>query len=195
MALAPKKPARKRKAGGRPSGFRSAYVARAFDMCLLGLPDERIAELLGTSRAGLNRWKQAYPRFRQAFERGRDEADGKVAKALYQKAVGYSHSAEKIHVLKDGTVVRVPYTERFPPDSAALAFYLSNRQRELWHRDPSAGSLNVNFGLESLISEVVKAREARQAKVIEHQPNTEPKDATKPDADVAARRLGAPADK
>jgi hypothetical protein len=43
--------------------------------------------------------------------------------------------------------------------------------------------LNVNFSLESLISEVVKAREARQAKVIEHQPpqDTEPKDATKPD--------------
>jgi hypothetical protein len=179
---------------GRPTEYRPAYIARAFDLCLLGLPDERVAELLGTSRAGLNRWKQAYPRFREAFERGRAEADGKVAKALYQKAVGYSHSAEKIHVLKDGTVVRVPYTERFPPDSAALAFYLSNRQRELWHRDPSAGNLNVNFSLESLISEVVKAREARQAKVIEHQPqDMEPKDAPKPDDQLGASEV--PADK
>ena len=147
MAITPKKPARKRKAVGRPSGYKPAYVARAFDLCLLGLPDERIAELLGTGLAGLKRWKQAYPRFARSFELGRAEADGKVAGALYQKAVGYSHSAEKIHVLKDGTVVRVPYTERFPPDSAALAFYLSNRQREFWHRDPLAGNLNVNLNL------------------------------------------------
>jgi hypothetical protein len=51
---------RPHKKTGRPTGYRVAYVSRVFEMCLLGLPDERIAELLGTSRAGLNRWKKEY---------------------------------------------------------------------------------------------------------------------------------------
>jgi hypothetical protein len=77
---------------------------------------KRIAELLGTSRAGLDRWKRAHRRFREAFERGRDGADAAIAGALYKRAIGYSHQAEKIHVLKDGTVVRVPYIQHYPPD-------------------------------------------------------------------------------
>lgn len=162
---------RPHKKTGRPIGYRPSFVNRAYEACLLGHTDERIAELLGTSVAGLKRWRQAYPRFREAFARGRDEADGKVANALYQRAIGYSHPAEKISFDKDGNVHRATYTQHYPPDATSLAFYLSNRQRELWHRDP-AGNLNVNLDLESLISEVVKVREARQAKVIEleHQP-------------------------
>ena len=80
---------------GRPTGYRPAYIDQAFKFCLLGLDDRRIAELLGTSRAGLDRWKRAYPRFREAFERGRDRADAAVAGALYKRAIGYSHPAEK----------------------------------------------------------------------------------------------------
>jgi hypothetical protein len=166
---------RNRKAIGRPSGYRPAYADQAFKFCLLGLDDKRIADLLGTSRAGLDRWKRAYPRFREAFARGRDEADAKVAKALYQRAMGYSHPAEKIHVLKDGTVVRVPYIQHYPPDTPALNFFLANRQRDLWRRDPVAGDLNINVSLEQLVLDSMKLREADEAKAkaIEHEP-TEP---------------------
>jgi hypothetical protein len=174
MALTPKKPLsrRSRRAIGRPSGYKSAYVDQAFKFCLLGLDDKRIAELLGTSRAGLNRWKESYPRFREAFERGRDGADAAIAGALYKRAIGYSHKAEKIHVLKDGTVVRVPYIQHYPPDTPALNFFLANRQRDLWRRDPVAGDLNINFSLEQLVLDSMKLREADEAKakVIEHEP-------------------------
>jgi hypothetical protein len=174
MPLTPKKPLsrRSRRAIGRPSGYKSAYVDQAFKFCLLGLDDRRIAELLGTSRAGLNRWKRSYPRFRDAFERGRDGADAAIAGALYKRAIGYSHPAEKIHVLKDGTVVRVPYIQHYPPDTPALNFFLANRQRDLWRRDPVAGDLNINVSLEQLVLDSMKLREADEAKakVIEHEP-------------------------
>jgi hypothetical protein len=177
MALTPKKPLsrRSRRAIGRPSGYKSAYVDQAFKFCLLGLDDKRIAELLGTSRAGLNRWKRSYPRFREAFERGRDGADAAVAGALYQRAIGYSHPAEKIHFDKDGNVHRAPYIQHYPPDTPALNFFLANRQRDLWRRDPVAGDLNINVSLEQLVLDSMKLREADEAKakVIEHEP-TEP---------------------
>jgi hypothetical protein len=176
---------RPHKKTGRPTEFRPIFVKRAYEACLLGLPDERIASLLGVNKSTLQRWKNQHPAFAQAFERGRDQADAKVAGALYKRAMGYSHPAVKIHVTKDGEVIKVPYIQHYPPDAATLAYYLSNRQRELWRRDPVGGSLDVNLSLESLISEVVKAREARQVKVIElieHQPqDAESKDAPKPD--------------
>jgi hypothetical protein len=164
-------PTRNRKAIGRPSGYKSAYVDQAFKFCLLGLDDRRIAELLGTSRAGLNRWKRSYPRFREAFGRGRDGADAAVAGALYKRAIGYSHPAEKIHVHKDGTVVRVPYIQHYPPDTSAVNFFLANRQRDLWRRDPVAGDVNIHLSLEQLVLDSMKLREAESApKVIEHEP-------------------------
>jgi hypothetical protein len=55
--------------------------------------------------------------------------------------------------------------------------------------------LNVHFSLESLIAEVVKAREARQAKVIEHQPPQDTEPRTRQSLTTAARRLEVPADK
>jgi hypothetical protein len=78
-------------------------------------------------------------------------------------------------VLKDGTVVRVPYIQHYPPDTPALNFFLANRQRDLWRRNPVAGDLNINFSLEQLVLGSMKLREADEAKarVIEHEP-TEP---------------------
>jgi hypothetical protein len=176
MALTPKKPLSRpsQKAIGRPSGYKSAYIDQAFKFCLLGLDDRRIAELLGTSRAGLNRWKRSYPRFREAFGRGRDGADAAVAGALYRRAIGYSHPAEKIHFDKDGNVHRARYIQHYPPDTPALNFFLANRQRDLWRRDPVAGDVNIHLSLEQLVLDSMKLREAESApKVIEHEP-TEP---------------------
>jgi hypothetical protein len=176
MPLTPKKtlPTRNRKAIGRPSGYKPAYIDQAFKFCLLGLDDKRIAELLGTSRAGLDRWKRAYPRFREAFERGRDSADAAVAGALYKRAMGYSHPAEKISFAKDGTVLRARYTMHYPPDPTALAFYLSNRSRAIWQTKPSA-ELNVNISLQDLVRASLKLEASEKAKVIEHEPPALPK--------------------
>jgi hypothetical protein len=99
-------------------------------------------------------------------------ADAAVAGALYKRAMGYSHPAEKIHVTKDGDVIKVPYTQHYPPDTAALNFFLANRQRELWRRDPAGGDVNVNLSLHDLVMGAIKLREAEKAdpKLIEHAP-------------------------
>jgi hypothetical protein len=127
----------------------------------------------------IKRWRDEYPSFADAFDRGRDRADANVAAALYQRAIGYSHPAEKIHITKDGEVIRVETTQHYPPDPTALSFYLSNRQREHWRRDPDrAVDLNVNFNLEQIVLASLKLdRKAEKpaletgSKVIEHQPS------------------------
>ncbi len=156
----------------RKSSFSASYVGRVFEYCLLGLTDDRIGELLGVSGRQILRWKKQHLAFANAFDRGRDRADAKVAKALYKRAIGYSHPAVKIHVTKDGDVLKVPYIQHYPPDAQALSFYLTNRSRALWWNKPTAG-LDLTASLEQLILAAVEKRAKREPKTIEHQPADE----------------------
>ena len=49
----------------------------------------------------------------------REEADARVKRSLYSRAVGYSFNSEKIFCNKDGEVTRVPIVEHVPPDVTA----------------------------------------------------------------------------
>ena len=156
---------------GRPTLYRPSYVKKAFELCLLGCTDERIAEHLNISIRRLHAWKHDHPAFGDAFIRGREGADAAVAGALYKKAIGFERKSEKIHVTKDGQVIKVPFVEYYPPDPTAILFYLPNRQRVYWSHKHEA-FLNLNFSLETLVTESIKLREEREqkAKTLEHKP-------------------------
>jgi hypothetical protein len=52
----------------------------------------------------------------------REEADARVKRSLYSRAVGYSFNSEKIFCNKDGEVTRVPIVQHVPPDVTAQIF-------------------------------------------------------------------------
>lgn len=109
----------------------------AFDLFLVGLTYERVAEAMGVSKKTLERWKDKYPEFQNAVESARDQANGRVARSLYERANGYSHPAVKIMTVptvdEDGNktveIVHEAYTEHYPPDTQAAMFFLKNRTR------------------------------------------------------------------
>ena len=63
---------------------------------------------------------------------GKAEADDRVERSLYSRAVGYSFNSEKIFCNKDGEVTRVPIVEHVPPDVTAQIFWLKNRDPARW---------------------------------------------------------------
>ena len=79
----------------------------------------------------INAWKTRHVEFVQALKAGKTEADDRVERALYHRAVGYSHEVEKPMVV-DKDVRIVTYTERMPPDTTACIFWLKNRNPEEW---------------------------------------------------------------
>jgi hypothetical protein len=87
----------------------------------------------------INTWKVRHVDFLQALKAGKTEADDRVERALYHRAVGYSHEVEKPMVV-DKDVRIVTYTERMPPDTTACIFWLKNRNPEEW-RDKSTTDL------------------------------------------------------
>lgn len=86
------------------------------------------------------KWKQQYEEFRMAIRAGRDEADAKVARALFRRAVGWGTLEEEVISRKikdkDGNerieTKVVPKRKRYPPDVQAIAMWLRNRHPDKW---------------------------------------------------------------
>jgi hypothetical protein len=118
---------------GRPSKYREDFPRRAFKLCLLGATDAQLADFFEVHIDTIEEWKKVHPEFSEALKAGKEEADSKVAKSLYRRALGYSHKAVKIVAdAKTGTEHIVPYTEHYPPDTTACIFWLKNRQPRQW---------------------------------------------------------------
>ena len=120
-------------------GRRTLYKAEMCDLverlCFLGLKDEELAHSLKITRQTLDNWKRRYPEFFASIKKGREEADGNVARALYFRAIGYEHPEDKVFLFKGNPVV-VPTIKHYPPDPLAAFFWLKNRRPDKWMDKP-----------------------------------------------------------
>lgn len=113
---------------GRPTMYKPEYCEMVENMALLGLTDIQMAEILLVAESTFYKWQHDHPEFSEAITRGKIEADGKVAKALYKRALGLTITEEAM--TKEGIVVEL--RKELPPDTAAAKHWLGNRQRALW---------------------------------------------------------------
>lgn len=136
---------------GRPTDYKDEYCEQVEKLCRLGATDEEIADFFDVHVDTVYEWKSVHCEFSEAIKRGKTLADANVADRLYQRAMGYSHDAVKI--FPDGgkdekgnkEPLVVPYTEHYPPDTAAAIFWLKNRQRKKW-RDKVENGFTDNEG-------------------------------------------------
>lgn len=137
------------KTGRHPNWYTDEHAPTAFELALLGQTEEQMAETFGVHPQTIVRW-MAKPKFRRAVEAGRAKADGKVARALYERAQGYSHDAVKIFLPPGAKEpVYAPYVEHYPPDTAAASLWLRNRQPKLWRE--RSENVQVTMTLEQMI--------------------------------------------
>lgn len=111
------------------------HVDWAWSLALKGATDEEIAEAFHISVRTLHRWKKTHPELLTALEEGKDVADAKVKRSLYQRAVGYE--AKEVTQIIDqdpatGTQ-RVSKTQvttkHIVPDTMACMYWLNNRSK------------------------------------------------------------------
>ena len=119
--------------GGRPTSFRPEYIAIAKKACETGMTDVEIADLLEVHISTLYRWKNDFPEFCDVLKSGKELADERVVRSLYQRATGYRQKAVKIFMPagKDDPVY-AEYVEAVPADTTAAIFWLKNRKPEEW---------------------------------------------------------------
>ena len=117
--------------GGRPPKYKAEYAKQATKIAQLGATDREIAEFFDVTDRTLRAWKLRYPGFAAALKLGKDEADDRVERALYQRAVGYSFDSVKV-MQYEGVPVIVPVTEHMAPDIQAAMYFLNNRRGYKW---------------------------------------------------------------
>lgn len=107
----------------------------AWSLALKGATDEEVAEAFGVSKRTILRWKEDHESFAEAFQRGKDVADAKVKKALYQRAIGFE--VEDIEETVDidpktgdvKPVRRRKIKKKIVPDTMAAMYWLNNRTK------------------------------------------------------------------
>jgi hypothetical protein len=134
---------------GRKSTFDKRLIDVAKRMAYLGATDEDLAIAFGVTIKCVIEWRAKHPQFGEALKVGKKEADQRVERSLYQKAVGYSYDAVKIFMPAGAKKpVIVPYVEHVPPDTTAAIFWLKNRDpahwRDAWQIEASVGKYLIS---------------------------------------------------
>lgn len=119
-----------------PLKYNSAYHDDwAWSLAIKGATDQDIAEAFHVSRRTIIRWRQTYPSFNDACEHGKDVADAKVKRSLFERAVGYEcQDKESIIDVDPRTGEQKPVrvrtlTKKIPPDTMACMYWLNNRSK------------------------------------------------------------------
>jgi len=117
--------------GGRIPKYQPAMASIARKACELGMTNLEVADLLGVNLASLYRWKLEHSQFARSFKLGKAEADERVERALFSRAVGYDFNAEKQIMTRHGPQM-LRWREHVPPDVSAAVAYLKNRRPDRW---------------------------------------------------------------
>lgn len=125
----------------RPSKYKPEYAEQARKLCLLGATDQEIADFFEVEVRTVYRWKADRDEFCQALRAGKEVADERVERSLYQLATGYEQEEVKIFMPAQAEKpVYAPYRAKVAPNVTAAIFWLKNRRRDEW-RDRSTTEL------------------------------------------------------
>lgn len=113
--------------------YRPAFAKIAEVLCTqLAATDFHLCEIFGISNRTLIVWRTRHPEFRAACLLGLEACSDNVERALYHRAVGYTHEEQKVHFDKHGDVHTYDTTKHYPPDTQAIALWLTNKRKKVW---------------------------------------------------------------
>jgi hypothetical protein len=146
---------------GRPTEYRQQFAEQAATLALNGATDDEIADDIGVSVRTVMRWYNKHPEFRQAVRYGKAQADEKVERSLYHRAVGFEMDTVKIGFY-EGNAVMVEHREYYPPDPGSAKLWLTNRKPDEWREKQElavTGELTLASRLKEARQNAERARE------------------------------------
>lgn len=151
---------------GRPTKYKPEFAEQAEKLCnVMAATDAELAAYFGCALSTLHVWKLQYPEFAAALAAGKGPANDRVAKSLYDRAMGYSVTETDVRVVQ-GKIVKTEVVKHYPPDVVAMIFWLKNRDSSKWS-DKSEVDLNVKDNLADKMAEararIKKLKAERQA--------------------------------
>lgn len=140
---------------GRPPAYKDVFAEQVVTLAKLGATDMEVADFFKVDVRTIYRWKHDHPAFCQALRVGKEEADERVERSLYLKAIGYEQDEVKIFMPAgaDGPVY-APFRAKIAPDTTAAIFWLKNRRSQEW-RDKTETEHSGNVTVEEIRRTIV----------------------------------------
>lgn len=144
----------------RPSKYKKEFAKQAVKLCELGATNALLADFFDVSERTIERWSVEKQEFCRALRIGKDSADDKVERSLYERALGYSHP--DVHISSYlGAITVTEITKRYPPDTKAALAWLYNRKPADWHPAPEGGDngeeappVDIHFHVKEPVSDI-----------------------------------------
>ena len=153
----PKKKYNYTKKTGRPAKLDSINLNKIKKLVLSGWDDAQVSDFFGFTPQTFCNYKLKHQKFFESLKEWKKEADQKVERSLYERALGYSHSAVKMFVI-GGKVVTQEYVEHYPPSEVACIFWLKNRQPQAWRdKQDVEHSGSIELSAKNIIAAVEEA--------------------------------------
>lgn len=134
----------------RPSEFTQEHIEQAEKLCSLGATDYEIADFFGVSVRTIYRWKLEHPLFCQSIKSGKEVADERIERSLYERASGFAYVEQQAIKVKCGPheeKVEIVEVERVsPPDPTSMIFWLKNRRPADWREKTQTELTGPNGG-------------------------------------------------
>lgn len=160
--------------------YKPEFVAQAEKLCkFLGATNAELAAFFGVTERCILKWMDEKPDFKEAVNAGKMLPDAEVAESLYWSAKGYEREEMDIKVV-NGVIVETPYTRHYPPNPTSLIFYLCNRRKDLYRRNPVQDS---HADIDRAIKELDKVRKELEVEALKKS-SAEPAPVTKIEIEV-----------
>lgn len=115
----------------RPSKFTDEMTVQARFLAEKGCTDAEIASFFKVTEQTVNNWKISHPEFFESLKLGKEVADQKVERSLFERATGFSHPDTHISNFQ-GDITVTPLVKHYAPDTTACIFWLKNRKPAEW---------------------------------------------------------------
>ena len=150
---------------GRPTTYRPEYAEQARKLCRNGATDREIADILGICVRSFYRWRAEHDAFAEALKVGKELADDRVERALYERACGYDYADVKIfHPAGAKEPVIVPVTVHVPADVGAAKQWLATRRPPAPPEPPEDPGIVEQFRrAEERYKKIMAEKEAKEA--------------------------------
>jgi hypothetical protein len=136
---------------GRPAKYDDRFALEATKIAQLGATDQEIADFFDVDVRTIYRWKHDHDEFCQALKTGKEVADERVERSLFQRATGYEQDEVKIFMPANARApVYAPFRAKIAPDTTAAIFWLKNRRPDQW-RDKSEIEHSASERLERIL--------------------------------------------
>lgn len=132
---------------GRPPVYDRKFAKTAQKLCRLGATNADLADAFAVDIRTIQRWLVSHDDFCHAIKIGKDAANQRVNRSLFERAVGYTF--DSVHFSSyEGNVTQTPYREHVPPDIGAIVWWQKNREPDLWRErrgddNPAGNTLNI----------------------------------------------------